>query len=241
MHHVVVEQWTRRRSVLHALDPRCKLLAALVFLAALGSAPTMAPLEAAAYAGLLAALAALARLPAAGVAARAAAVLPFSALAALFSLLEGQSGRAASLLLKSYYSAVVALVLVGTTPLPGLLHGLERLGMPRMFVLVAQFLYRYLFVISEQGQHMRQAAVARGGFGQAPRRVRLRAAAGLVAVLFARSYRRAEAIHRAMLARGFQGRLAAMRPLEFRARDAAALAGTAAIVLAVRFRVWTAW
>jgi len=241
MHHVVLEQWTRRSSPLHALDPRCKLLATLVLLVALGSVPALAPIEAAAYAGFLAAAVRLARLPAAGVAVRAAAVLPFSAFVALFSFLDGQTGRAASLLLKSYFSAAGALVLVGTTPLPELLHGLERLGTPRMFVLVVQFLYRYLFVISEQGQHMRQAAAGRGGFALAPRRVRLRAAAGAVAVLFARSYRRAEAIHRAMLARGFQGRLAPAAPLVFGARDAAALAGASALLLAVRFRVWSAW
>lgn len=241
MHHVVLEQWTRRASAVHTLDPRCKLLATLVYLAALASAPALSPLEALGYAAFAGASARLARLPQAAVALRAAAVVPFSALVAVSSFLEGQTGRAVSLLLKSYLSAFGALVLVGTTPLPQLLHGLERLGAPRMFVLVVQLLYRYLFVISEQGQHMRQAAISRGGFGQAPRRARLRWAAGAIAVLFARSYRRAEAVYRAMLARGFQGRLGLAAPLEFRARDAAVLAAVAGILLAVRLRVWAAW
>jgi cobalt/nickel transport system permease protein len=241
MHHVVLEQWTRRASAVHALDPRCKLLATLAFLLALGTAGKLSPAEGVAYAAFAGAAVGLARLPAAGVTVRAAAVLPFSGFLALFRFWEGDAGQAVSLLLKSYLSAFCALVLVGTTPLPRLLDGLERLGAPRMFVLVVQFLYRYLFVISEQGQHMRQAALSRGGFRHAARRVRLRAAAGAVAILFARSYRRAEAIYRAMLARGFEGRLAQAATPAFRARDAAALALVAAVLLAVRLQVWTAW
>lgn len=241
MHHVVLEQWTRRSSAVHSLDPRCKLLATLAFLVTVGSAAVLSPAEVAGFAAFVGAAAALARLPAAPVALRAAAVLPFSAFVALFSLLEGEAGRAFGLLLKSYLSAFGALVLVGTTPLPQLLHGLHRLGAPRMFVLVVQFLYRFLFVISEQGQHMRQAAACRGGLAQASRRMRVRAAAGAIAVLFARSHRRAEAVYRAMLARGFQGRLELAAPLQFRVRDAAALAVVAAVLLTLRLRVWAAW
>jgi cobalt/nickel transport system permease protein len=241
VHHVILEQWTRRASPLHALDPRSKLLATLVFLIVVATTAVPSVMEFAAYAALLGAAVLIARLPAAGVGLRAGVVLPFSGTFALFSFLAGDADRAVLIVVKSYLSAFAALLLVGTTPLPRLLDGLERLGAPRIFVLVVQFLYRYLFVISEQGQHMVQAAVCRGGFQRTPRRLRLRAAAGAVAVLFARSYRRAESIYHAMLARGFQGRLELVSPLTFRARDIAFVFGAAATLLAVRFRVWSAW
>jgi energy-coupling factor transporter transmembrane protein EcfT len=48
---------------------------------------------------------------------------------------------------------------------------------------------------------------------------RFRAAAGAIAVLFARSYSRAEEIHRAMLARGFAGRFQTLGTLRFQASD----------------------
>ena len=64
--------------------------------------------------------------------------------------------------MKSYLSALAVLLLVSTTPLPVLLRGFEMLGAPRFLLMVAQFLYRYLFVISEEAQHMRKAAMARG-------------------------------------------------------------------------------
>ena len=89
--------------------------------------------------------------------------------------------------------------------------------------MVAQFLYRYLFVISEEAQHMRKAALARGATmrGLAGNRARFRAAAGALAVLFARSYARAGEIHRAMLARGFQGHIETLAALHFRRADLA--------------------
>ena len=39
-------------------------------------------------------------------------------------------------------------------------------GAPRFLLMVAQFLYRYLFVISEEAQHMRKAAMAARRHGE---------------------------------------------------------------------------
>ena len=43
---------------------------------------------------------------------------------------------------------------VSITPLPVLLRGFEMTGAPRFLLMVAQFLDRYLFVISEEAQQM---------------------------------------------------------------------------------------
>ena len=126
--------------------------------------------------------------------------------------------RGAVLVMKSYLSALAVLLLVSTTPLPLLLRGFEMTGAPRFLLMVAQFLYRYLFVISEEAQHMRSAAASRG-FSR--RSGGFRAAAGALAVLFARSYARAGDIHNAMLARAFPGRFHTLGALRFRTADAA--------------------
>jgi cobalt/nickel transport system permease protein len=135
---------------------------------------------------------------------------------------------------KSYLSTVGVLLLAGTTSLPLLLGGLERLGTPRLLVLVAQFLYRYLFVLSEQAQHMRLAASCREGGVKARRKFRFRAATGALAMLFARSYNRAEGIHRAMQARGFSGRFSLLHPQRFGALDAAFLLFVSVFLVVVR-------
>ena len=184
-----------------------------------------------------------ARIPVRPVLLRACFVFSFTVPFALLSLLAGDPVRALSLLLKSYVSSLAVLLLVATTPMASLLRGLESAGFPRFLLMVAQFLYRYLFVISEEAQHMRIAAAARsaGGKGAGARRARYRAAAGAVSALFAKSYGRAEEIHRAMLARGFSGRFPTIYGLRFGRADAAfaalgALAPVLARVAAERIR-----
>jgi cobalt/nickel transport system permease protein len=60
--------------------------------------------------------------------------------------------------------------------------------------------------------------------GLAANAARFRAAAGALAVLFARSYARAEEIHRAMLARGFPGYFRPLSDLHFHRGDVVFLA-----------------
>jgi cobalt/nickel transport system permease protein len=207
VHHVTLDQWSRGASPLHRRDPRVKIAAVLAFLVVLATAHRELAWLGAALFVVLCAAARLARLPLGGALVRAGVVLPFTVVFAGVSWLAGDPARGATLVMKSYLSALAVLLLVSTTPLPVLLRGFEMTGAPRFLLMVAQFLYRYLFVISEEAQHMRKAALARGATvgGLAGNAARFRAAAGALAVLFARSYARAEGIHRAMLARGFPG------------------------------------
>lgn len=237
MHHIVLERWSRGSSWIHQRDPRAKVVATLGLLVAVATTNPIPPAAAAGYLGLSVAGALVARLPITGILARASVVLPFSGTFAIVSLLMGDSERAIAVVTKSYVSAVAVLVLVGTTPLPRLLHGLERMGAPKMIVLVVQFLYRYLFVISEQAQHMRMAARCRGGL--AGWRTRLQATAGALAVLFGKSHQRAEGIHRGMLARGFRQQLVLLNRLSFTFKDALFLLVAGAAVIAIRI-VWRA-
>src|SRR6185295_4560652 len=94
-------------------------------------------------------------------------------------------------------------------------------------ILVIQFVYRYLFVIAEQAQRMRWAALCRG-------RGSFRLAAGLVGVLFARSWQRADGVYHSMLARGFRGRFVPSPLAPFHAIDALFLFACLAGCLAIR-------
>lgn len=237
MHHVVLDRWSRGSSCFHHRDPRAKIVALLALLVALATASRGIVLLGGALAFLLLVSLRWARIPVGAASARAALVLPFTAVFAGLSWMAGDPTRALFLGVKSYVSALAVVWLVSTTPLPMLLRGFGRLGAPRFLLEVGQFLYRYLFVISEEGQHMRNAAAARGGPVRQwiNRRNRFRAAAGALAVLFARSYLRAEEIHRAMLARGFQGTLPVLEAGQFRVGDA--LFAVAAVVLIVTLRI----
>ena len=236
MHHVTLDSWSRIASPIHRLDARVKILAALAVLVSL-------VLTQHAYAGafmsywfLVAMLALLARLPLLDLLLRAALVLPFAGTVAALNLFGGAADRAAGVLGKSYISAFTVLVLLASTPLHALLRGLESLGAPRFFLMVAQFVHRYLFVLSEQAQHMIQARRCRAP--RPRRRLSMTAAAGAVAVLFARSYARAERIHRAMLARGFRGHFVLLEQPAVGAADWLFLSAVAASLTALHFILW---
>ena len=233
MHHVILDQWSRLKSPLHNRDARVKLIAAFVLLAVIATTAPFAWKAFAVYTALLVAATLTACLPLTGILPRALAVLPFSAVFAVFSWLSGDSVRAVGLVEKALLSAWTALLLISTTPLPALLKGAQSLGAPRLLILVIQFLYRYLFVLSEQGRLMRMAAQCRAG-KRPPRTLVFGAAAGALGVLFARSYQRADAIHRAMQARGFTGSFPASTITKPGWRDAAFLVAAILPPLAAR-------
>ncbi len=238
MHHVVLEHWSRGRSVVHDLDARAKSLVLIAFLVVIATTPPDALLQMFTYFGLLLVGLAAASLPVASVLARATVVLPFSATFAVVSWLAGDQMRALGLIEKTYLSALAVLLVAGTTPLPALLNGFQSLGVPRVLTSVVQFLYRYLFVISGQAQHMRVAAASRGGLRKSSRKARFQMAAGALGVLFARSYLRADGIHRAMQSRGYRGQLPVGQPPHFRVVDAAFAAITIAGMIGIRVLPW---
>ncbi len=220
--HLDFDAWSRGDGWLHRRDPRAKLIALLALLAGIGT--THAP---AAYAAIVFTLAIASGLPLRGIAARTALVLPFTLTFAAVSLLGGDWTRAQMVVIRSLLSAAVVVILIGVTPLASLMRAAQSLGAPRLLVQVTQFLYRYLFVLFDEAARMRWAAQSRGGF-------RWDAAGGAVAVLFASSYQRAEGIHRAMLARGFQGRFPLARPARFGVAEIAMTAGLVGVLIAAR-------
>jgi len=241
VHHVVLDRWSRGASALHRRDARAKTLAVLVFLIALATAQRSFVALSACYFVILAAVVVAAGLPLGSALKRASVVLPFTAVFAAISLAAGEPMRAASLIAKSYLSALAVLILVSTTPLPELLRGLERMGVPRYLLMVTQFLYRYLFVISEEAQHMRAAAQAKSGSIRVLfNRSKFGAAAGALGVLFARSYGHAEGIHQAMLARGFQGTFRTLAARAFNKADAAFVMAALIVLVGARAAV-EAW
>ena len=111
---------------------------------------------------------------------------------------------------------------------PDLLHALERLRAPRLLVLIAAFMYRYLFVIMDETRRMRAALAARG---YRPRHALQAAALGRVATaLFLRTYERGERVHLAMLARGWRNTMPRLDVLSFQRTDVYFLALLAALL-----------
>ena len=222
-------------SPIHRLDPRAKLLGFAAITVVAVSAPLSAWATYAACAVVLLAAAAVARVRPRTIWARARVVLPLVLFVALFlpfvrtgggtvelgplSLSEAGLETFATVSAKAALGTVSAVMLGATTSFPDVLHALERLRAPRLLVLIAAFMYRYLHVIAGEARRMRAALVARG---YRPRHALQAGAMGRVATaMFLRSYERGERVHLAMLARGWTTTMPRLDDLALRRADIA--------------------
>ncbi len=235
----------RLDSPLHRLDPRTKLLATAAFIVAVMSFPR---LEIAALTPFFAypiVLLASGRLPARMIVVRLLVASPFALLVGICNpLLDRQPGMLlgtwtittgwlsfASIMLRFMLTASAALILVASTGIHRLCAGLERLGTPRPLVVQIHLLYRYLFVLADEGRRMRRAAQLRTGGN---RGLSFHVYVALLGNLLVRAVDRAQRIHQAMLARGFDRHLHGNGLGRLTRHDAAFLLGWCALFLLLR-------
>ena len=118
----------------------------------------------------------------------------------------------ASILARSVLTVGAAFILVGVTGFTAVCQALERLGMPKIFAVQLLFLYRYIFVLTEESGRASRARELRScgkkGLG-------IRSFGSMTGHLLLRTWQRAERIHMAMLARGFTGEFHAGRQSRF--------------------------
>lgn len=137
--------------------------------------------------------------------------------------------RFVSIVLKSWLSVQMAVVLTASTPFPALLQAMRSLRVPKVLVAVFGFAYRYLFVIGDEALRMLRARAARSGVpdgrnGRGSGRGgsifwRARVTGGMAGSLFIRSIERSEHIYDAMVARGYDGEVRSLRPPVLQSRD----------------------
>ena len=156
-----------------------------------------------------------------------------------FSLSEAGLAAFLAVSVKAILGTISAVLLGATTTFPATLRALESLRVPRLLVLIAGFVYRYLFVVVDEVQRMRAALIARG---YQPRSALHAGAIGRVATaLFLRTHARGERVYLAMLSRGYRGSVPALDTLHFRASDAAFVAAVALSLLPLRLLVGMPW
>ncbi len=133
--------------------------------------------------------------------------------------------RFASILIRSWISVQVAILLVATTQFPDLMHALRHLRVPGVLVSIISFMYRYLHVLVDETLRLlraREARSARMPEIDQDRKQRRRAggtvfwrakvAGNMAGQLFIRSFERSERVYQAMVARGYSGTLLTLNP-----------------------------
>ena len=152
--------------------------------------------------------------------------------------------RFASVLVRSWLSVQIAILLVAVTAFPDIIHALGHLYVPSIIVTIIAFLYRYLFVLTDEVMRLLRARQARSA-GVAGMRAggslwwRARIAGNMAGQLFLRSYERSDRIYDAMLARGYRGKLQTMHVEKIQTADwlVASVALAAFVVMQVLGRM----
>jgi len=144
-----------------------------------------------------------------------------------------------SIMLRFVLTVGAALMLVACTGMYRLCASLERIGLPRVFVVQLLLLYRYLFVVTDEGSRMMRSLELRStGLYSLP----LRVYGSLIGHLLLRSLARSERIYQAMVSRGFCGELKIMRQTTSLQRtDWAFLIGWTAFFVAARIWNLAGW
>ncbi|HSM54940.1 MAG TPA: cobalt ECF transporter T component CbiQ [Candidatus Sulfomarinibacteraceae bacterium] len=243
MHAHALERYESRDSLLHALDPRVKVLLTFLFIISTSMLPDGAWWAFVASWAFLWLATYLARFTMAFVLRRSVIALPFAlaAVTLLFTvpgpaLLSWQVGgraltisepglvRFAGVMTRSWLSVQMAILLTASTPFPDLMHALRHLRVPHVLIAIIGFMYRYLFVLADEARRLLRAREARSaapapGAGGSSLLWRARVAGNMVGTLFLRSMERSERVYNAMVARAYRGRLLTLTPHAMARRD----------------------
>ena len=240
-----MDELGRMDTPVHRLDARAKAIVTLAFIVVVMSFPRHDVSALTPFLLYPVALLALGRIPARHILKKILVAAPFALVIGICNPLLDRHPVAAvgplvitggwlsfaSIMLRFAMTVGAALALVACTGIYRLGAGIEQLGVPRVFVVQLLFLYRYLFVVADEGVKLVRGVELRSGGTRAPR---LRVYGSLIGHLLLRSMDRAERVYRAMAARGFDGEIRVPRRSSFRWPDCAFVCGWTAFFAAAR-------
>lgn len=259
MHFNTFDRYETRDSSIHRLDPRVKVVVTILFIISNVLLPDGAWLAFLLAWAFILWINLLSRLEITYALKRSFIALPFALAAvtviftlpgeSLFTLSLGpwqitatDAGliRFTSIVIRSWLSVQIAILLVATTQFPDLMHALRHLHFPHLLVAVISFTYRYLFVLADEVLRLLRARQARsaclaGERGGGSMVWRAQVAGHMAGQLFLRSYERSERVFNAMQARGYQGHFQTLNPHVMQPGDW--LGGIMAIVFLLMLQV----
>lgn len=258
MHFDAFDRYHEKESFIHHLDPRVKVLVTIVFIVSNALLPDGAWM-AFGFAWLFLLIAnALSSLGIDYTFRRSLVALPFALIAitvlfsipgkpvanfsiAMWDFVITDAGllRFVSIIIRSWLSVQIALLLVAATRFPDLIHAFEHLRVPAILTTIIAFLYRYLFVLTDEVFRLLRARESRSAGASGKRSGggvfwRARVAGNMAGQLFLRSYERSDRIYNAMLSRGYTGHLYTLNAHEMKSRDYFVTAFAIAIIFIIQ-------
>jgi len=242
-----MDELARLDSPVHRLDARAQAITTIVFILVVMSFPRYAVSALMPLFVYPVALIAAGNLPVGVLLRKLAVAAPFALFVGIFNPLldhhvvtrvgsfpvTGGWLSFFSIMVRFLLTVSAALILVSCTGINRLCAGMERMGMPRVFAIQILFLYRYFFVVGDEGLRMKRSVEIRCA---GSRKLGFRVYGHLIGQLLLRAMDRAQRIYRAMVARGFDGEIRLMEPTRAGWREAVFVGGWTALFLATR--IW---
>jgi len=243
MHSDAFDRYHESESFLHRLDPRVKVVVTIAFILSNALLPDAAWLAFVCSWVFLLFVTAFSNLGIMFTLKRSFVALPFAlvAITVLFSIpgkplstfqilmwnftiTDAGLMRFISIVIRSWLSVQMAILLVSVTRFPDIIHALEHLRVPSILTTIIAFLYRYLFVLADEVFRLMRARESRSAAAAGTRSGgsvawRAEVAGNMAGQLFLRSYERSDRVYNAMLARGYTGHLQTMTPHELHRVD----------------------
>ena len=243
MHADAFDRYHDKESFVHRLDPRVKTIVTIVFIISNALLPDGAWLAFVLAWVFLLGINLLSNLGFMYTFKRSFVALPFALVAVTvlfsipgnpvssfhflmwdFTITDAGLLRFVSILIRSWLSVQMAIMLVAVTRFPDLIHALEHLHVPAILTTIIAFLYRYLFVLVDEVYRLLRARESRSAAVSGQRSGgsvvwRAKVAGNMAGQLFLRSYERSDRIYNAMLSRGYTGHLYTLNPHEMKSRD----------------------
>jgi len=203
MRHDFLDRYSRLKSPVHRLHTAVKLATAICVIVAMVAVPFSSAWFFVVAAGLLLIVSALSAIPWSFIFKRLLLLEPLALGIAVMALFQPNGTMIfLSIVTKSTLCLFTVILLSNTTPFGELLGVLSRIGVPRILITILALMYRYLFVLIDEGERLARARMSRTFSANRVRR--WQALASLIGQLFVRSTERAERIYAAMTARGWK-------------------------------------
>ncbi|MDM8000589.1 MAG: cobalt ECF transporter T component CbiQ [Dehalococcoidia bacterium] len=237
MEHSFIDQYSTLDSLIHRLDPRTKVIAAIAFVLAVVVTPITEWPALLGYFAFIGILTLMSRLPILYVVKRVLLIIPFVVLIGVFNIFRTGEPLAtvhvwhwqlsvtheglltfANVSAKAIICSLALVLLSSTTSFTNLLRAMQTLRMPKVLVMTLSFAYRYLFVLIDEAMRMWRARDSRNFGGRWIWQIGT--IGNMIGTLFIRSYERGERVYAAMVSRGYEGQVRGMDSLSFAPVDA---------------------
>ncbi|MDD5688641.1 MAG: cobalt ECF transporter T component CbiQ [Elusimicrobia bacterium] len=235
MDHLYIDKYSDLNSFIHRLDPRIKLISFLIMIIFIILTPPSANIQFFGYFLVTFLIIFMSKVPILHFLKSLYSILPFVILIVIFVPFLGGNGLIVfkNVLIKAFLSILILTILSATSKFQELLKGLDRLKLPKVFILILAFMYRYIFVLIDEKMRA-ERAIASKYFGKKIF-LQFKVLGHIIGSLFINTFERAERIYIAMCSRLFDGEIKTQNNLKIKLSDTVFLIIFITILFGIKF------